>query len=163
MTREQWIELAKHIKTAYPNNSSFMQTEENAAIWYNLVMNWSYEDCKAAVWKHIKESNYPPSLHELKACYEIRREEITDYNRRIKDSYREMENYYPECLRDSDSKKTFVNALKQVKQEKRIKYALKIKEAVIGRVMDAERGNTDNLPSLSESIRSCFDEFRRKS
>jgi hypothetical protein len=39
---------------------------------------------------------------------------------------------------------------------------LEIKRAVTERVMDVERGNTDDLPLLSESIRSVVNELRRK-
>lgn len=163
MTKDEWMEIAKHIKTAFPNDKNFMATQENAEIWYNLVMNWSYADCKAAVWSHIRHSNYPPSLKELKDCYDIRRAEVDDFGRRIKDIYRDMENYYPEALRDErNSHQAFSHALKHVKREKAIKYALMIKQAVIGRVMDVERGDTDDLPLLSESIRSVVDELRRK-
>lgn len=162
MTKDEWMEIAKHIKTAFPKHD-FMKEKEDAEIWYNLVMNWSFVDCKAAVWNHIQHSNFPPSLHELKECYDIRRAEVEDFGRRVKEIYRDMENYYPEVLRDeTNSHQAFSHALKHIKKEKVIKYALEIKQGVIGRVMDVERGNTDELPLLSESIRSVVDELRRK-
>ena len=162
MTKEQWMELAKHIKTAFPKDRTFMASQEDAEIWYNLVMDWSFEDCKSAVWKHINNSNFPPSLHELKACYDMRRQEVEDFNKRIREIYREMANYYPECLRDKDSHEAYKNALKQVGRKQAIECAIRLRETVIGRVMSVERGNSDDLPPLSECIRSCFDELRRK-
>lgn len=163
MTKDEWMELAKHIKTAYPHDKSFMTTRENAMIWYNLVMDWKFEDCKAAIWKHIQNSNYPPSLSELKACYEVRREEVTQFNKRVREIFREMASYYPESLRDDDSRKAYSNALKQVKRDKLIEYACKIKEDVIERVKRAEMSENDNLPLLSVCIQETFNEYRRKS
>jgi len=160
VTRDQWWELAKHIKTAFPKDKSFMHTPESVDIWYNLVYEWEYDICKQAVWDCIQKSNFPPSIAELKDAYDIRRSKHDELNRNIRDIYTEMENYYPECLRDKDRIKTFRNAVKTVSNDKVIVYAKKIQTGVIERVRQAEKGDIDSLPTLSECIRSVVDEFR---
>lgn len=158
MTNEQWWELAKHIKAAFPNDKRFMSSKEDAMVWYNVAHGWDYEICKTAIWDCIKGSKYPPAISEIETAYQMEKAKQDSLNSQIREIYKSMENYYPVCLRDEGRVKTFSDALKSVRGSKAIDKAQEIKKRVIKAVEDAEKSGEDGLPTLSECIRKCIHE-----
>lgn len=157
MTNEQWWELAKQIKAAFPKDQHFMAKKEDAMVWYNVAQSWEYEIAKNAIWDCIKGSNFPPSISEIETAYQYEKSKQDNLNSQIREIYKSMENYYPVCLRDEDRLKAFSNALKTMEGNDTVNKARTIKKRVIQAVEDAERGDIDNLPTLSECIRKCID------
>ena len=156
MTRDEWRTLAKHMKMFYKKSKDFLNTEEEVDAWFAFAMDMDFKQAKQAVKRIIEKSVYPPGIAEIKASYDELTKEHQDEKRQIKEIYKEMENYYPACLRDEDRLEAFYFALKSSKDGKPIECAKRIKKAVIQAVMDAEKSDTDNLPPLSECIRKCI-------
>lgn len=157
MTNKQWWELAKHIKMAFPHDKHFMSSKDDAMIWYNVATEWDYEIAKKAIWDCIKGSKYAPAISDIDTAYKTEKAKQDSLNSQIREIYKSMENYYPVCLRDEDRVKTFSNAIKTMDGNDTVDKAKKIKKRVIQAVEDAERGDIDNLPTLSECIRKCID------
>lgn len=161
MTKNEWYTIAKHMKLYYKRSKDFLATEEDVIAWYGFFMDMDFDLTKKAIGKIIGISPYPPSIADIKLQYEELAHKNQMNVREIKEIYKEMVNYYPVCLRDKDSAKAFQMAFNSLDDKNPIDRARKIKKAVIQAVKDVERGNTDNLPILSECIRKCIDEYRK--
>ena len=161
MTKNEWYTIAKHMKIYYKKSKDFLATEEEVSAWYAFFMDMDFSLTKKAIGKIIGISPYPPSIADIKLQYEELAHKNQMNVREIREIYKEMVNYYPVCLRDKDGIEAFQTALKTLDDKNPIDRAKKIKKAVIQAVKDVERGNTDNLPILSECIRKCIDEYRK--
>jgi hypothetical protein len=155
VTNEQWWELAKMIKSAFPHDQHFMASKEDAMVWYNVAESWEYDIAKIAIWDCIKASKFPPAISELETAYQMQKSKQDSVNNQIREIYKAMENYYPVCLRDEDRVKTFSAVLKEVDGREAVEKALKIKKRVVKAVEEAEKSGKDDLPTLSECIRRC--------
>jgi hypothetical protein len=61
------LELLKTIKLAY---FRFEVNEEVARLWYSFLCEESYDDVKARLVKHIRESKFEPTISELLPNYD---------------------------------------------------------------------------------------------
>lgn len=157
MTYEQWDEISKFMKSYYGKFKHFLSEKRERNVWYGYFQRMDYDMGMKAVNMCFAKCNYPPTLQQIMETYNELTSERQAYSKQVYEIYREMETYYPMSLRDDGRIEAFKAVLKDVKPSEIMSTARLIHNRVIGRVKDAERGDIDNLPVLSECIRECAD------
>lgn len=156
MTREEWIEMSKHVKRAFSKHQYFLEDSDDVELWYSLMRDLDFNQAKKAFWRYMEDNKFPPAIADIKLIYAEIDAEKDRERQQVREIYKSMENYYPACLRDDDRFAAFTNALKTLDGDNTIDKARIIKKRVIQAVKDVETGDMDNLPKLSECIRKCI-------
>lgn len=68
MKLDEFIVLAKSIKTCYPN-SKLLETKESIEIWYSLLSDLEYETASLAVKKYMMLNKFPPTIADIREGY----------------------------------------------------------------------------------------------
>lgn len=161
VTRDEWNILKGYLTEYYQKYRHFLTKDKECEVWFGYFAKMDYEIGKDAVNMSFARCSYPPTIQQILEIYKEIVEDRQAQNKQVYEIYREMETYYPMSLRDDDRIEAFKTAISSVESHQRINTARLIHNRVIGRVKDAERGNVDNLPVLSECIRECVNESDR--
>lgn len=156
LNKTDWLTLAEKSREAF-RDKEFMATEEKKQFWYDYVKFMDLKMAKHAMKNFILTSKYPPSISEYIEMYNSLVDKSKDANLQIKTIYKNMESYYPMCLRDDKAKQTFIDTIKDDNPEKAIENAMTISNGIISCVKSMEKKGRDDLPTLSKCIRECKD------
>lgn len=156
MNKTEWYELAKHARAAF-KVKDFLENDRKCDIWLEYVKFMDFKIAKHAMKNFILTSKYPPSISEYIEMYNSLVDKSKDANLQIKMIYKNMESYYPMCLRDDEAKQTFIDTIKDDNPEKAIENAMTISNGIISCVKSMEKKGRDDLPTLSKCIRECKD------
>ena len=155
MTYNEWFDIARHIKTVYPKHMDFLETVSKVKEWYVYMQDYDYKQMKQAAYEHINESQYPPTIHDLRQRYMAISDVDLSVKARIKEEYMSMVRYYPVSLRDDERGKVFGEVIKAENLDMSFKIAKDIAYRVKQQVKSAEMSGKDNLPILSVCIKEC--------
>lgn len=155
MTYEEWFDIARHIKSVYPKNMEFLESIGKVKEWYEYMREYDYKQMKKASDRHIEESKYPPTIHDLRIYYNAISDENSEKRTRLNDIYMAMVKYYPVSLRDDERAKVFRDAINADTYEETVKKAKELSKRVKQKVQSAELSGNDNLPILSVCIKEC--------
>ena len=65
MDREEFINIAMAIKTAYPN-AKVLQDAKAMDVWYLMLQDLDYSIAQSAIQEHITTNKFPPSIAEIR-------------------------------------------------------------------------------------------------
>lgn len=65
MRFEEFKNIVMAVKEAYPNSNS-MTTEEGINLWYEMLKDLNYSKVSEAVYRHIQECRFAPSIAEVR-------------------------------------------------------------------------------------------------
>ena len=155
MTFEEWNEIAKHLKSFFPNRTDFLEKRERVREWYEVMKDYDYRQMKQASRNYIDVSQFPPTVFDLRTQYLAISDSENTLKAKINDMYKTMVKYYPVCLRDENRTKAFKYFIQADTLEESVKKAKVISNKVKDRVKTAELSGNDDLPILSVCIKEC--------
>lgn len=66
MNKQEFSLVIVAIQTAYPS-FKHIETKEAAKVWYTMLQDLDYDRVQKALMNHISNSQYPPSIAEIRA------------------------------------------------------------------------------------------------
>lgn len=85
MKIDEWVILAKGLRTAYPAQN-FLADEYAVKLWYQMLKDLSYEKVDMAVKQYILHEHFPPALADIRRLAVSVDQEEVDWG----SGYREM-------------------------------------------------------------------------
>ena len=96
MTLENTIALLELITAAYPR-FEIVKGEETFSVWHECLEDLDYEDAKTATKNVIRESEFPPTIAEIRKAYSEIEDERKKIRSLIRQEYDAIRSYYPSC------------------------------------------------------------------
>lgn len=71
MNKDEFIEIVKMIKTAYPREK-FLETGEQFEMWFNMLKDIPFGICQAAIITWVTENPRSPAISDIRGlCHEV--------------------------------------------------------------------------------------------
>ena len=115
MTRNEFMEFVKRMRTAYPpkgKGNDFLSDRDQLNLWWSYLEPLKTEFFLIAEKKYVAENVFPPMIADLMTRYK----EIREHNLQRKAELREIFNlarqYYPVTLWTDEDEKAFMTAIR---------------------------------------------------
>lgn len=130
MTLDEWLSLARHLKTMYPNEK-FLPTKDIVEVWYAYLKDLETVYVKIAVREWVKDSTFYPQVSDIRTKAEEAKEEAKSKLKELKDIYENCHSRFPINLQEPDDWNSFKAAISSERFEDAKSKALKIKTRVM--------------------------------
>lgn len=163
MTKQEFLTIVKKLRLAYKRDG-FLTDKESVELWYDMLGNLDYKILNHAAEKHIKNSQYQPTIADLYQGYKRTEEYISARKGELADALDTTRARYPEAVITDRARAAWDSIVLEPKSwAARLSKAEQIRQIVWTRVEDAERAGTINdLPDFETYMENLADELRSR-
>lgn len=160
MTTEQFKVLAKKLKLAYQRDR-FLADKETTGLWFEMLNDLDEALAAEAVEAHIKTSQYPPTIADIrKRCKDIQEEES-----RLRNEMREIFEFskgvYPSSQIEKDTMAYWNTLTADSSWSMRVEKAKALQADIVAFVRHAElTGSIDEIPTFTGYLKGLVDGLR---
>ena len=130
MTFEEWMKMARHLKTVYTNDK-FIPTKEIAEMWFEYLKDIEFVYVRMAVKYWVETSTYFPTIADIKNKALDYREDAMAKYKELKEIFQTCHSWYPTDLTGKDDMNSFMAAIKSERFDDAKNKALRIKSEIM--------------------------------
>lgn len=150
MTREELKQNLMLIESAYPGKN-FKVDQDIFNVWYECVGELRASSFHKAVLSAISKNTFPPTIAEIKSEYDTIEAERIKLNNEIRRDFDNAISMYPGMKTDRENQtawKMYLECLKSVPEEVRVKKADEINKAITRMAGDIDNRKTAYRPMV---------------
>lgn len=115
MTRDEWFEIARSLKSMYQQNDKFLPTVGIVDSWYGYLKDLNTGYVKLAVREYVKSERFPPTVGDITKRYEEIDERQKSRLRDLKEIFDFCHSCYPTNLWSEDDWAAFKDKIRSEK------------------------------------------------